>query len=875
MKESFKKLVCLLLTVLLITLTVAPGVFAAATYPEGVTKDQALSAITKTDTVLHTLLKQTQNKTLKELVLPMLYSSDTMSSLTVGIYSALSENSEDIAAVGIDLSVAGVAAKMGDYPEVYNALIQYSSWSEVKLDNINWGVTDKASFSKAVGAVFSPFNDILYALLCGGSYSLNALIGINGAMGYETAIVPTLKSLGCKSITDNATFCTDAEADKNSMVANIISDVMTLMETVLDAPCDTLTDILPGIAIFLTQGGFDKAISTLIEPLKLQIFNISTIFKVQSILNFISDSESFTQSFSLNINDMVKDMGLNVAEIDLEGLASCGTVSGDTVISDKADTFIYLLRFVIDTLKLNADSLSDLGEGMEGMDETLKGILAKSTDDIMKMLFDLMCATAGKVNDYQWTSLPFTPGQATYTPNLGADKYQRVVDGIDELLDEFVREGGEYDSLGAMLKKEIYSNTLVSELVCGIYGMFGSEDMAALDAFIDLPTKPYSLASHLKGNQFTYTRNALYYYGSFASVNTKTLSWGFRNGDREGFVNAISTALSPLDEALNMLLCEGKIQVLGCIDLYGSNGYNTAVIPLLEALGCSPDSIKTYDEFKALSAKGEGTKALIEALCTLIDRLIDKPVYTLLEILPNLMYNMNGGLMKTVIENLMYPFTELMNNLGMGNMLDMSELENMDITSLLGDMGGDTLPFDLSGLDLGQLGSFGTAVTVQSKRTNGGQPVSITYIQADKPAEIVTILRFFVEILKQPGNEDLLSGFMSSGGEGGNDMFATFSGGIVEELAAMTTDETVEWLYKLFFRERPVVEEKPTDDYLPTVIYVDEDAGKTDGVGFLFFLLIAALAEVILIKKRHKIESYLEYKRLKKEADAQAINQEV
>ncbi len=749
---------------LLVAMTVAPCTFAAATYPQGVTKEQALSAIDKTDTVLYTLLKQTQNKTLKELVLPMLYSSDTMSALTVGIYSALSENSKDISAVGIDLSVAGVASKMGDYPEVYNALIQYSSWGEVKLDKVNWGITDKASFSRAVGAVLSPFNDILYALLCGGSYSLNALIGINGAMGYETAIVPTLKSLGCKSITDKADFYADAEADRNSMVAHIISDIMTLMETVLDAPCDTLTDILPGIAIFLTQGGFDKAISTLIEPLKLQIFNISTIFKVQSILNFISDSESFTQGFSLNINDMVKDMGLNVAEIDLESLASCGTVSGDTVISDKADTFIYLLRFAIDTLKLNADDLSDLGTDMEGIDEALKSLLAKPADDIMKILFDLMCATAGKVNNYQWTALPFTPSQVAYTPNLGADKYQRVVAGIDELLDEFVREGGEYDSLGAMLKKEIYSNALVSELVCGIYGIFGSEDMEALDAFIDLPTKPYSLASHLKGNQFTYTRNALYYYGSFESVNTKTLNWGFRNGDSEGFINAVCAALSPLEEALNMLLCEGKMQVLGCVDLYGSNGYNTAVIPLFEALGCSPDSIKTYDEFKALSAKGEGAKALIETLCSLIDRLIDKPVYTLLEILPNLMYNINGGLMKTVMENLMYPFTELMNNLGMGNMLDMSELETTDITSLLGDIGGDTLPFDLSGLDLKQLGSFGTSVTVQSKRTSGGQPVNITYIQADKPAEIVTILRFFVEMMKVPGNEDLLTGFISSGG---------------------------------------------------------------------------------------------------------------
>ncbi len=873
MKRSLKKLVCLVLTVLLVTLTLAPFALAGAAYPQGVTKEQSLEAIEKTDTVLYTLVKQSQGKTLKELVTPMLYSSDTLSALTLGIYSALEENSEDISAVGIDLSVAGVAQRLTAYPEVYNALIQYNSWSEVKLENVNWGVNDKATFSYGAGAVLSPFNDLLYALLCGGSYSINSVIGIKGDKGYETAIIPTLKALGCESITDAATYYADADADKNTMVANLIGDIMTLMEAILDAPCDTLTDILPGIAVFLTQGGFDDAISTLIEPLRLQIFNISTIFKVQSILNFISDSESFTQGFTLNINDIMGETGLKLAEIDLEGIASCGTVSGDTVVSDKADTFIYLLRFVIDTLKLNTDSLSSLGEGMEDMGDMLKSITSKPTDDIMKMLFDILCATGGKVNDFQWTFPEFTAGQVTYTANLGADKYQRVVDGIDELLDEFVREGGEYDSLGEMLKKEIYSNALVSELACGIYGMLGSEDMAALGGVIDLPTTPYALASHLSGNQFYYTRRALYNYGSFEGINTSKLTWGFRNGDKEGFIKAVCAVLSPLEEALNMLLCEGKLEILGCIDLYGSDGYNTAVIPLLEALGCSTDSIKTYDEYKALAEKGKATQALLESLCSLIDRIIEKPVYTILEILPNLMYNLNGGLIETAMENLMYPFTELLSGLGMEDMLDMSQLGDMDITSLLGDMGGD-MGFDLSGLDLEGIASFGTAITVQSKRTSGGQSVSVTYIQADKPAEIVTILRFFVELMKAPGNEDMLTGFMSGSGDG-NDMFATFSGGITDELSAMTTDETVEWLYKLFFRERAVVEETPVEDYLPTVIYVDENTNKNEGAGIYFFLLLVAAAEIVLMKKRNKIESYFEYKKLKKLADAQENNQEV
>ena len=268
-------------------------------------------------------------------------------------------------------------------------------------------------------------------------------------------------------------------------------------------------------------------------------------------------------------------------------------------------------------------------------------------------------------------------------------------------------------------------------------------------------------------------------------------------------------------------------------------------------------------------------EAILNSICSLIDRVIERPIYTVLEILPNLMYNVSGGIIKTAIENLIFPFKELTDTLGMGDMMDFSELENLDLTSLLGDMmSGDDMPFDLSKLDIKQLSSFGTAVTVQSKRTLSGQPVNITYIQADKPAIIVTALRFLVEMMKAPGNEDFLTGFMGGSGDE-NDMFATFSGGITDELAAMSTDETVEWLYKLFFRERAVVEEKPAEDYMPTIIYVDNEEETSEGAGLYIFMLLLALGEVIILKKRHKIESYMEFKRLKKEVSAAKINQEV
>ena len=110
------------------------------------------------------------------------------------------------------------------------------------------------------------------------------------------------------------------------------------------------------------------------------------------------------------------------------------------------------------------------------------------------------------------------------------------------------------------------------------------------------------------------------------------------------------------------------------------------IIPLLEAFGCSSDSIPTYEEYKKASNKGKGTQAIVEAIVSLIDRILDKPVYTVTEILPNLLYFINGGGIETCIENLIYPFTALLKEFGMEDMLDMSDMIDIYLEKILGDM---------------------------------------------------------------------------------------------------------------------------------------------------------------------------------------------
>ena len=862
-----KKVISLFAVILLVILSILPA-SAALNYPQGVTQDKLASTIGKTDVIIETLVATTPEGSLKNLIMPEIYSDKVLSSLTTGIYGAMEENAETLKSVGIDVSVRGVAAYLSSYPQVQAKLMTFGKWSDVSLEDVKWGVNDKESFTQAVASVLSPFNNILYMLLCGGKYSLNPIVGLEGAKGYERALIPTLKALGCESITDSAVFYTQASSDRKAMIKNIVGDVLMLFERILEAPCDTLTDILPGIAHFMNNGGLDKAVATLIEPLRLQLFNISTFIKVEKILSFIQDSEAFTQDFTLNFNDILSSSGLKMAEINLQELADCGTVNADSsVTSDKPATFMVLMRWVIDSAKLNKDSFGDiLGEDIAVMGELTDNLMAKSTDDLIALYVKLLNGEKGEINDYVWSFGAFESATVDYTANLSKEKFQRVVDGIDELLDQFVAEGGQYKTVRKALAPEIYSNALVSTLVCEIYGMLSGEDMKAIAELTGLDVTPGALASHLTESRFVNTRYALSRVASWDKVNEKTLTWGFKNGDKDGFAKALCAALRPMEDIMAMLLCEGRIQLMGCIDVYGSNGYNTAVIPLLEALGCSSDSILTYEEYKKATEKGKGTQVIINTLISLIERILDRPVYTITEILPNLLYFINNKGIETCIENLMYPFMSILKELGMENMADMSVLPEINVEELMADMmktqnmgdgfgGADLSSIDLSGFDINEYAKMGEIVTIQSKRVQDGKFVNVSYVKADQTAIMVSLMRYIATVIKNP-EADIMGSFMSVAGD--NEMVAGFAGGIGEDLNKMSVDETVEWLYKLFFRERPMVEEKNQEEYLPTIIY--EEQRMVEGTGVYFAFLFMAMAEIIYIKNRVTINHFIKRK---------------
>ena len=157
--------------------------------------------------------------------------------------------------------------------------------------------------------------------------------------------------------------------------------------------------------------------------------------------------------------------------------------------------------------------------------------------------------------------------------------------------------------------------------------------------------------------------------------------------------------------------------------------------------------------------------------------------------------------------------------------------------------------------DLKKLGTIGQAQTYQSKATYNGAPVSLTYVKADQTGVLITALRFIANIISNPENSSLMDSFM--GGSEGGGTFGEFSSGIGDQMSQMSTDELIEWLYKLFFRERAVKEEKEIDiNYSTAFKYVEQKESNSKQIASAVIIILVLAAAVFIIFRKRIIDYF-------------------
>lgn len=865
MKQLLKKTAAVLLAAV-ICFSCLP-VFSSAAIPAGLERGEIRTAMNKTGELLKKLPEDKNPLSDAEgTFFSMLCSDDTLNSVFCGIYSALSENESTFSTLGADISVSGVAAALRDYPGVHDYLLNCGDWQTVLSGamNCSWGVSGKEGFSAALGKMLSPLDDILYVLLCGGTYKVSSLVSVVGDNGYQNAIVPLLRAIGCPDIMSQSEFAAQATGNRGSMLANILNMFFDAVGNMFVSPVSSLCRYLPAVADYLVNDGLSNSVSTLIAPLKIRVLfvSFSGLDSLAEKTDMFSNSADLTNMISnIDLSEIFgSDVKINMPEISLEKLAACGRRDGGVYTADEEAAFVEILNWIITLVKNNSSVLpsllGDTGINAEGAGDLINGILAKSNDELIKLLVDILNYEGAPFTlEYQWTYPSYTPAGIEYTPTLTRDDYVKVLEEIDGTLGEFLTEFGGGTNLSDTVACAVYSGSVVTTVVKELFSALYSDETASLFAMLGIDASVEGVAKTIEGSYPSAARS-LRAAGSWNKVNPASVSWGFYAGSRSGFESALEKVLSPFADALGFLLCEQPFSVMDLFTIGGGNGYNTAVIPLLEGLGCPVDSVKTYGEYKAAAGTVKTVTYILDPVCDLLDSVIESPVASLCGLLPQLVYFMNSGVITQSVDNLLYPVKQLLKEFGMESMLP-SELTSFsfDISALLKDFmsSGELASLSLPDPDLNKIASLGTAKAGPSNRTYNGLRTERTYIEADAPAVLVTVLRYVINGIKN-SDTDLMSSLMggSEGEDGGMpDMFAMYADNITEKLEVLSVDETIEWLFDLLFAETPTREILPEqDEVIPTVIYVPvKDYTKTKIIAAVSAAFLLVFGLIIFIAK--------------------------
>lgn len=390
----------------------------------------------------------------------LIYKDDIITSLATGLYGAVEKVKVGsmslttlLAKTGIDFTTSNVANLLvdKDYGKTYESAAKViknaGSWSKVDASKLSWGVTDRDSFVHALCAVLRPIYGVLDVLLNDGSLGLFNLIYLPGSDGYTSAIVPLMEAFGLYNIKTQYQYRQDMSKEYDAILLDILNPLLDKVEDILNAPIQTIADMLPNLALFFANDGLLQLIENLLTPINALLDAVSPVADVNDILNAVGlDIEKELSKLGLvgsgykfDIYDLAgslkpligsenivsllntvlglikidgKPLGIELMPIDWYQLASHGEVITNEasqastfgarvyVKSDPNEVLIAVLRYLIETVnyKDNYSVISSLIGGLiGGADDSISGVidqvlgmLAGDTDEVISELCGLL-----------------------------------------------------------------------------------------------------------------------------------------------------------------------------------------------------------------------------------------------------------------------------------------------------------------------------------------------------------------------------------------------------------------------------------------------------------------------------------------------------
>jgi len=711
---------------------------------------------------------------------------------------------------------------------------------------------------------------------------LNSIdLSLYGSNGYESAIIPLLEAFMCDNVKTYSQYIKDYGKAKDNLIINVLNPLFGFVDDVLAAPFDTITKVLPNIAYFIDNNGLERAVSNLIAPLTEVIIKalndngldvnklVNEIIKMLNgkDLNGLLADLLGSDIINLNLNDLttlnikdiviplvnslLSDYGIKLPDFKWSTLASHGiqkTVSSAArdengnyssvrIIAHQGETLVAVLRYISDALITNASSIKKLICSIDGVakNKTIVNILTSvfnqiSTahkDQIVQAVFYLLTQNPqNKFFDYR--GFKYKDYEFSYPSTVDVEFLTVIGPMLDGLVGGLV-EGG----LNSLISGLIYKDSIISDLAVGLYGAIegvkinDSMNLAQLLAKTDIDFTTDNVAKLLKdkdyGTSYSSAAKVIEKAGSWSKVNKESLSWGVT--DRDSFLHALCAVLRPVYGVLDVLLNDGSLGLFNLIYLPGSDGYTSAIVPLMEAFGLY--NIKTQYQYRQDMSK-EYDAILLDILNPLMDKvedLLNAPIEVLADMLPNLsLFFANDGLLQ-LIENLLTPISallksiqpivnvnDLLKTLGLDIEKEISKLGlsvknfHFDIYDLAGSLkpligadnivgllnsvlglikiGGQPLNLELMPIDWYQLASHGTVITDEASQaaTFGGR----IYVKADASEVLIAVLRYLINTVNYKDNFNTINNLISGLIGGASDSVS----GVVSQVLGMLTGDT-------------------------------------------------------------------------------------
>ena len=796
-----------------------------------VTEENVNTVITAIDQLMHNMdlsevlgLEQTVSDLIKSAVDDNLYTNEMVNTIISGIYGALVNALSNVdlgdiggligvsngaalidllGQIGLYIYPSKVADAVGTYPysSAYSALKNAGTdWNNFSNDT-DWNVTDRESFVAAVSTALGGLTPILKVALTNqnladqvtvkalGIINVTADVNITAMDIYSEDLLPLLELLGCTGLTKADTY--NGYTTSKELLTPVLTSVLSLVDTLANAPLDTLLDLLPKLAYVME---FDLISShlkniSLDGSIKGSVIGIDIDLSLADILggllggtdmysilsNLLSGTLDMAALSDLNVllpailGLVAPDANLVLPTIDQTHLASLGTLQtgvasvrpGGTrteYVADKPAVFVSVLRYVLPMLGDQdfMDSLFALIGNMTGSEialgDDIMGILKNlgdTPDNVICALTELFVPQtyATQKYNYKYTENAGTPVTTVeYTEDWTKEKAQYIADNLSPFVDNMMEILGGEDmaSLGDLIRgyiTDLYTNETINSLVITVRD--------ALNGLgIDLAPVLSLVGVDLSG---------------WDSV-TETTNWGVLPGDKVTFAQGLSEALEPVVPILGVLLTGQDLTILDAVQANGYNGYANGIIPLLENLGCDPADIRTPQEYAddVAADPANALNDILTPLLNLVEEIYDDPINKLVEILPNILYFLDCGGLQTAVENTAQAVFVLLDTVR--PIYDLNFNLNLNLQQILVDLLANleingqplklTVPFlnDLSMLMVG---------TVTEYTSKSGEQAYML-MDTDKADFVTVLLRNVVDVLFYADNinaiADLIAG---------------------------------------------------------------------------------------------------------------------